>query len=78
MDFNCTNYYPNRISSSDIAAKQDDFYIDDDIPDDNRNKFTNGSIVEMLENLSTDDENELRVSFVENTNEPKISPNLNL
>ena len=73
-----SDHYSNRISSSDIAAKQDDFYIDDDIPDDNRNKFTNGSIVEMLENLSTDDENELRVSFVEIRSEPKISPNLNL
>ena len=44
--------------------KQDDFYIDDDIPDDPQKDFTNNSIVEMLENLSTDDENELRVSFV--------------
>ena len=43
--------------------KQDDFYIDDDIPDDPQKDFTNNSIVEMLENLSTDDENELRVSL---------------
>ena len=51
-----------RISSSEVP-KQDDFYIDDDIPDDPQKDFTNNSIVEMLENLSTDDENELRVSL---------------
>jgi len=57
-----------RISSSDIGNKQqDDFYIDDDIPDSERQghkqHIANGSLVDMLENLSTDDENELRVSF---------------
>ena len=60
-----------RISSSDIGNKdnkqQDGFYIDDDIPDSERQRhkqhIANGSLIDMLENLSTDDENELRVSF---------------
>jgi len=59
-----------RISSSDIGNKQqDDFYIDDDIPDSERQghkqHIANGSLVDMLENLSTDDENELRDNWDE-------------
>ena len=48
-----------RISSSDI--RQDDFYIDDDIPksDDGNRDFCSSSIAELLENLSSDDELEL-------------------
>lgn len=53
-----------RISSSDI--RQDDFYIDDDIPksDDGRD-FTSGSIAELLENLSSDEEADFKENWDE-------------
>jgi len=53
-----------RISSSDI--RQDDFYIDDDIPkSDEGRDFTSGSIAELLENLSSDEEADFKENWDE-------------
>lgn len=56
-----------RLSSSDI--RQDDFYIDDDLTNDDssdmRKEITSGSIAELLENLSSGDEDELESNWEE-------------
>ena len=55
-----------RLSSSDI--RQDDFYIDDDLTPDSsemRKEITSGSIAELLENLSSGDEDELESNWEE-------------
>lgn len=56
-----------RLSSSDI--RNDDFYIDDDIAKEDstgmKTEITSGSIAELLENLSSGDEEELESNWEE-------------